>query len=214
MDMILLMLPPKTKTASPPQATPEAKVRLANHILAEGIQQGSFDVNHGSAAPEADPPRSLGTVEFISRFSQRMKEKMAELALSGFSSDAETLVHAAGIIAVLSPRPEELETLAAIFDARDRLAGREILGRLFDAGQISAREMSKFMSMENRMFPSLPGYGEVAGFAPSDEAPPTLRSVPSDPSARSKTKVSVTEGYTDPQGNSGYAFVAKFAQDP
>ncbi len=201
------MLPPKTKEASPAQLTAPAKLRLADHILAEGIQYGSFDVNHASAA--FDPPRSSGTLQFISRFSPRMKEKMAELALSGFSTDAETLVHAASIIAVLSPRPDELDTLAEVFDARDRLAGREILQRLFEAGQMSLAETSAFMSMENRMFPSLPGYEEVAGSAPSDKAPETLRSVPpSGPIAR-EAEMNVTAGYVDAKGNVGYEFTLK-----
>lgn len=186
-----------------------AKIRLADHILAEGIQQGSFDRNRGSAAPESDPPRSSGTLEFLSRFSPRIKEKTAELALAGFSSDAETLLHAACMLSVLSPRPDELDTLAEVFDARDRLAGREILRRLFEAGWMSLAETSAFMSMENRMFPSLPGYEAVAGMAPSDEAPPTKRSVPPSGRIGRNVEMDVAGGYVDAKGNAGYEFTPK-----
>jgi hypothetical protein len=203
--MILLMLPPKTSQAGHAQPGPASRARLADHILTEGLRKGEVDMQAGLGSEAG--PRSEGSGEFLSRFSARMKDTIADLAIRGFSDDPRVLVDAACMLAVLSPLPEELEILAAAFDSRDRIEGRFTLQKLAEAGLISFADMGRFMSMENRMFPALPGYEEMPG-APSDEAPPTKRSVPPSGPAGRSISVKVTGGYTDAQGHTGYEFVA------
>lgn len=207
--MILPVLPPKT--ASPrPSATgpsPPIKSRFADYLLTEGIRNGGFDIAEGLRAAEEEPPRSSGSTEFLSKFSPRMKGAIADLALTDFSTDPHVILVAASILAVLNPREDELEILSAVFEDHDPVSTREIMERLFAQDWITLSGMMAYMSIENRLFPALQKDAHVP--PASDEAPVTQRSVPPSIPPSHRVEISVSEGYTDAEGHTGYEIVTK-----